>query len=95
MVAIAVATILLSPASAEERRLGEGEAFLVSPDGTMYRSNARVEDRNHEAALARGAFEVPRGTVFYRHGGKLCGMNCAGTSIGDWEHGYPGQDNLC
>jgi hypothetical protein len=91
------AAFVVAPVFAQESKmtLGEGEAVLISPDGTMHKSNTRVSDAKHEAAVAKGANEISRGTVFYRHGEKLFGVNCVGTYIGGWEEGYPGTENMC
>ena len=75
--------------------LGEGEAILIAPNGTVHKSNSEVSATKHDAAVAQGAQEVSRGTVFYRHEGKLYGMSCVGSYIGGWEQGYPGTENLC
>lgn len=93
----AAAVLIVMPVLAQEDRmaLGEGDAVLVSPDGGMYRSNVRVSDANHAAAVARGANEIPGGIVFYKHGGKLFNVSCTGTDIGAWKQGYPGTENLC
>jgi hypothetical protein len=97
MLAIAVAVIVDSPVVAQERAmaLGEGEAILISPDGTMHKSNSKVSAAKHGAAMVQGAEEVSRGQVLYMHEGKLYRMSCVGPSIGAWEQGYPGTGNLC
>jgi hypothetical protein len=97
MLAITAAVVLASPVFAEERAmtLGEGEAILITPNGTVHKSNSEVSATNHDAAIAQGAREISRGTVFYRHEGKLYGMSCVGASIGGWEQGYPGTADLC
>ena len=96
---LATATALVvAPVCAQESKmtLGEGEAVLVSPDGTVHKSNTtEVSDAEHRAALAKGANEISRGTVFYRHGGKLYSVSCVGAGIGGWEQGYPGTENMC
>jgi hypothetical protein len=91
------AALAVTPVLAKEGRVAlcEGEAVLISPDGAMHRSNVKVSDAKHEAALAKGASEVSGGTVLYRHGGKLFSMRCTGTDIGAWEQGYPGTENMC
>jgi hypothetical protein len=91
------AVLAVTPVLAQEGRmaLGEGDAVMVSPDGTMYRSNVKISDARHNAALAKGANEISGGTVFYRHGGKLFSVRCMGTDIGAWKEGYPGTENLC
>jgi hypothetical protein len=91
------AALVVTPVLAQEGRmaLGEGDAVLISPDGAMYRSNAKVSDARHNAALAKGANEISGGTVLYRHGGKLFSVRCTGTAIGAWKEGYPGTENLC
>jgi len=96
MLATAAAMVGL-PVLAQEGKmtLGEGEAVMISPDGTMHKSNTKISDANHDAAVAKGANEVSRGTVFYRRGGKLFNVSCVGTHIGGWEQGYPGTGNVC
>jgi hypothetical protein len=91
------AALAATPVLAQEGRmvLGEGDAVLISPDGAMYRSNVKMSDARHTAALAKGANEISGGTVFYRHAGKLFSMNCTGTDIGGWKEGYPGTENAC
>lgn len=94
---IAVTAVFASPVFAQEGEitLGEGDAFLIRPDGSMHKSNTKVSDDKHEAALARGANEISRGTVFYRHAGKLYSVGCVGPYIGGWKQGYPGSENEC
>lgn len=38
--------------------LGEGEADLVGPDGTMHKSNTTISEAHHTASLAKGANEI-------------------------------------
>jgi hypothetical protein len=96
MLAIAAAAVV-APAFALERMttLGEGEAVLISPNGDVHRSSTKVSDEKHKSALVKGAKEIPQGMVFYRYGGKLYGVTCTGSSIGGWEQGYPGTENMC
>src|SRR5689334_10352973 len=63
------AVIVAAPVFAQGSKiaLGEGEAVMISPDGTVHKSNTKVSGAKHEAALAKGANEISRGTVFYRH----------------------------
>lgn len=93
----AVAVLVVTPVLAQQSKmaLGEGEAVLISPDGAMYRSNVKISDAKHAAAVATGAREVSGGTVLYRHGGKLFSVRCTGMDIGAWEEGYPGTENMC
>ena len=97
MIAIAVAVVVASPVFAEESAtaLGEGEAILISPNGTVQKLDSKVSGAKHDAAVARGAEEASRGAMFYKHEGKLYGMKCAGQYIGGWEQGYPGTENAC
>jgi hypothetical protein len=97
LLAIAVTGVIASAVFAEESTipLGDGEAILISPNGTVHKSNAKVSTANHEAALAKGAKEVSRGTVIYKHEGKLYSLSCVGSDIGGWEQGYPGTENNC
>jgi hypothetical protein len=91
-----VATVIAAPAFAQEgMALGEGDAVFISPDGTVYKSNTKVSDNEHETALAKGAHEISPGTVRYNHGGRLYNVSCVGTYIGDWKQGYPGTGNSC
>lgn len=96
MLAIAAAAVV-GPVFALERTmtLGEGEAVLISPNGDVHRSSTKVSETKHKSALVKGAKEIPQGTVFYRYGGKLYGLSCAGPDIGGWEQGYPGTENMC
>ena len=95
---LATATALVvAPAFAQESKmpLGEGEAVLVGPDGTMHKSNTTISEAHHRAALAKGAHEISNGTAFYRYGGKLYNVSCVGQYIGGWKQGYPNTENVC
>ena len=97
MLAIAVVAVVASPVLAQERGVtfGEGDAYLIAPDGTMYKAIGKVSDAHHQAALKQGAAEVSGGTAFYQHGGKLYGVHCTGPYIGGWKQGTPGTENFC
>jgi hypothetical protein len=97
LLAIAVTGVISSAAFAEEStiRFDDGDAILVSPNGTVLRSNTKVSRAQHEAAIAQGAKELSRGAMIYRHEGRLYGMNCVGSYIGGWEQGRPGTENNC
>jgi hypothetical protein len=97
LLAIAVTGVIASAVFAEESTIpfGDGEAILISPNGTVHKSHTKVSAANHEAALAKGAKEVSRGAVIYKHEGKLYSVGCAGSDIGGWEQGYPGTENNC
>ena len=93
----AATALVVSPVFAQESKmtLGDGEAVLVGPDGAMHKSNTKISDAQHKAALAKGAKENSNGTAFYRYGGKLYNVSCVGPYIGDWKQGYPNTENLC
>jgi hypothetical protein len=97
IIAMAAAVIVASPVLADESptALGEGEAIMISPSGTVHKSDSKVSGPKHDAAVAQGAEEVSGGTMFYKHEGKLYSMKCVGSYIGAWEQGYPGTENLC
>jgi hypothetical protein len=97
LLAIAITAVIASSVLAEESIIpfGDDEAILVSPNGTVHRSNTKVSSANHEAALAKGAKEMSRGTVIYKHEGKVYTASCVGTEIGGWKQGYPGTENEC
>jgi hypothetical protein len=97
LLAIAVTGVIASAVFAEESTIpfGDDEAILIRPNGTVHKSNTKVSTANHEAALSKGAQEIPRGTLIYKHEGKLYSMNCVGSEIGGWEQGYPGTENNC
>jgi hypothetical protein len=97
MLAIAVPVVVAAPVFALESAMtfGKGEAILISPDGTVHKSNSKVSAAKHNAARAQGAGEVSRGTVFYKHEGKLYGVSCVGPYIGGWKQGYPGTEKYC
>jgi hypothetical protein len=89
--------LVVAPVFAQESKmtLGDGEAVLVGPDGTMHKSNTIISDAHHRAALAKGANEISNGTAFYRYGEKLYNVSCVGPYIGGWKQGYPNTENVC
>ena len=97
LLAIAITGAIASAVFAEESTLplGDGKAILISPNGTVHKSNTKVSTANHEAALAKGAKEISLGTLIYKHEGRLYSVSCAGSGIGGWEQGYPGTENNC
>jgi hypothetical protein len=97
LLAIAVTGFISSAAFAQEGTipLENGDAVLISANGTVQKWNTRVSSADHEAALARGAKELSRGATVYMHEGKLYGSNCVGSYIGAWKQGYPGTENDC
>jgi uncharacterized protein YdeI (BOF family) len=57
--------------SHEAATIGEGEAIMLHPKGTVHKSTAKVTAAQHEAAMKKGAREIKPGTVIYHQGGKL------------------------
>lgn len=49
----------------------EGDAFMIGKTGAMHKSNTKVSAAKHTAAMAKGAREIPHGTVIYKQGGKF------------------------
>jgi hypothetical protein len=97
LLAIALTGIISSAAFAQENTipLENGDAILISPNGTVQKLNTRMSSADHEAAPARGARELSRGATIYMHDGKLYGSDCVGPYIGGWKNGYPGTENDC
>jgi hypothetical protein len=89
----AVAAMLVGPLFAQESKmnLGEGDSILIRPDGSVYKLATQLSAANHDSAIARGAEELSRDLMLYRHGAKLYRVNC--TYIGEWKEGYPGTGN--
>jgi hypothetical protein len=97
LLAIALTGVISSAAFAEEGTIPfeNGEAILISPNGTVHKSNTKFSTADHEAALANGAKELSRGAMIYKHERKLYGSGCPGSYIGGWKQGYPGTNNDC
>ena len=57
MLAVAVAVVVAPAVVAEESTvpLGQGEAIMIRPDGTVQKSNDKGSAAQHEAAIAHGA----------------------------------------
>jgi Tfp pilus assembly protein PilV len=97
LLAIAVTGVISSAAFAQENTIPfeNGDAILISPNGTVQKSTTRISAADHEAALARNGKELSRGTMIYKHEGKLYSSSCFGSYIGGWEQGYPATENDC
>ncbi len=53
-------------------KLDEDELMRVNPrTGTIQKSNVRVSESLHGAAMRAGAKEIPPTTVLYKHAGKM------------------------
>jgi mitochondrial fission protein ELM1 len=53
-------------------KIDEDEAIKVYPQtGGVHKSNTKVTAEKHEAALRKGAREISKNTVIYKHGGKM------------------------
>jgi hypothetical protein len=73
-VAMAQAPAPAKPAakSSQVTTIGEGEAVMIGPKRQrLHKSNIKVTAAKHQGALAKGAKEIPGGTVIYKQGGKL------------------------
>jgi hypothetical protein len=58
--------------STQVTTLGEGEAVMIGPKGQrLHKSNSKVSAAKHQAAMAKGAKEIPGGAVIYKQNGKL------------------------
>ena len=58
--------------SSEAGTIGEGEAYMIGPQGQrLHKSKVKVSAAQHEAAMKKGAREIRPGAVIYRQGGKL------------------------
>jgi hypothetical protein len=58
--------------SSQVTTIGEGEAVMIGPKKErLHKSNMKVSAEKHKAAMAKGAREIPGGTVIYKQGGKL------------------------
>jgi hypothetical protein len=58
--------------SAPVTNLDNGSALMIGHKGQrIFKSNTKVSEATHESAMAKGAKEIPAGTVIYKEGGKL------------------------
>jgi hypothetical protein len=77
--AVGVTAVLSTRALAQAQKkskaitqVGEGDAvWLNSKTGRLQKSNIKVSAAKHQAVLAGGAKEIPRGAVIYKQGGKM------------------------
>jgi len=70
--AVGLSTVAMAQTkkSTEATTMGEGEAIMLHPKGTVHKSNVKVSAAQHEAAMKKGARELKAGSVIYRQGGK-------------------------
>jgi hypothetical protein len=68
---LATAALAQTKKSLEATTLGEGEAIMLHPKGSVHKSNAKITAAQHEAALKKGAHEIKPGAVIYKQAGKL------------------------
>jgi hypothetical protein len=53
-------------------QLGEGDAVWINPKtGKVQKSNTKMSAAKHQAVMAGGGKEIPRGAVIYKQGGKM------------------------
>jgi hypothetical protein len=74
-VVFAATAVAQTPAPAQKKSaaatsMDEGDAIMITPKGTVSKSNSKVSDSSHTAAVAKGAKEIKPGTVIYNQGGK-------------------------
>jgi hypothetical protein len=70
VIGLSTAAMAQTKKSTEATTVGEGEAIMLHPKGTVHKSNVKVTGAQHEAALKKGAREIKGGSVIYRQGGK-------------------------
>jgi len=56
--------------SAPAATIEEGDAIMISPKGSVQKSNSKVTSDRHTTAISKGAREIPAGTVIYNQGGR-------------------------
>ena len=53
-------------------QLGDGDAVWINPKtGDVQKSNTKVSAAKHQAVIAGGGKEIPRGAVIYKQSGKM------------------------
>ena len=58
--------------SAQVANLGDDGAIMIGPKAQrIFKSNSKVSAATHKNAMAKGAKEIPAGTVIYKEAGKL------------------------
>lgn len=58
--------------SAEVANLADDGAIMIGPKAQkIFKSNSKVSAATHKNAIAKGAKEIPAGTVIYKEAGKL------------------------
>ena len=74
-VAMVLSTVAMAQTSGAKSSsattIDEGEAIMVGKTGAVHKSNTKVSASKHTAAMAKGAREIPHGTVIYKQGGKF------------------------
>ena len=70
-VGLSTAAMAQTKKSTEATTMGEDEAIMLQPKGSVHKSNVKVSAAVHEAAVKKGAREIKAGSVIYRHGGKV------------------------
>ena len=56
--------------SAPAATIEEGDAIMISPKGSVQKSNSKVTSDRHTTAISKGAKEIRPGTVIYNQGGR-------------------------
>jgi hypothetical protein len=72
--ATGLSTAAIAQLSAKSQAVGkltDGEVMRINPEtGTIQKSNTKVSEAQHQAALASGATEIPPATAIYKYAGK-------------------------
>ena len=70
--AVARAATTTESKSTRLTKIEEGEVIRISPKtGNVHKSNAKLSNEKHMAALGEGAKEISKNTVIYKQGGKM------------------------